>query len=149
MYAAVALVKSATKTAQLDEKGIPVYEINDMMLKGEDEFSVDHPRKLLQEMRERDLLSEYSKGKVAVRDFGDYVTIIEKNSGKPAFVIINVPQEHLRDDMPLYDKSFALMVNESLLQTARELDIDVNSIITEHNLDDADLWEEVDEDEDW
>lgn len=132
MYVAVALVKAAEATGEQDEKGINHYEVTDMMLKGEGEFSVDSPRKLLQELREKDYLSEHSKGKVAVRDFGDHVTIIEKNSGKPAFILLNAPAPGNRDNLPMYHKSWEKMVNECLLQTAKELDIDVSDIVEEH-----------------
>ena len=148
MYAAIAIVKSATQLSYPDDKGVPRYEVQDMLLKGEGEFSVDHPRKLFQELRDQNYLSEYSKGKMAIRDFGDYVTIIEKNSGKPAYILLNTPQN--RDDLPVYHKSFAKLVNESLLQTAKENDIDVSDIVSEHNIGQED-WDDNwdDEDEEW
>lgn len=144
MYVAIAAVTGAEATGQFDEKGVPNYQVTDMLLKGEDEFTVDKPRVLFKELRDRDLLSEYSKGKVAVRDFGDYVTIIEKNSGRPAFILLNTPAPGNRDNLPVYHKSFAKMVNESLLETARELDIDVSGI--NHGSEDFDA--EYDEDDD-
>ena len=146
MYCAVALVKHFEPIQDArDENGVQMYEIDDMLLKGEGEYSADSPRKLLKELRDTEMLSEYSKGKVAVRDEGDYVTIIDKNKGHPLFVLLQMPQN--RDDLPTYHKSFQRLVNDSLLQTARELEIDVSDVTSQYAEQEAESDEYLSEDD--
>lgn len=119
MYAAIARVTQFDITDNKDDKGVTVCEPMDFELLGEGEYAVDSPRKLLAELRDNEFLSEYSKGKVAVRDHGDHVVIIDKNKGHPLFVLFhrdNAP------DLPIYHKSFAKMVNESLTETLYKLE---------------------------
>ena len=45
-------------------------------------------RKLLKYMRNANFLSNASKGRVAIEDDGDYITIINRDNGCPLFAIV-------------------------------------------------------------
>lgn len=125
MYAALAHITQFNVTDYKDGKNVPYCKATDFMLKGEGEYSVDSPRKLLAELREQGYLSEYSKGKVAVRDHGDHVIIIDKNKGHPLFILFHRDTSPT-NTLPLHDKSLAMIINEELRNVAAQLHIDMD-----------------------
>lgn len=125
MYAALAHVTNFKVTDNKDDKDVPYCEATDFLLKGEGEYAVDSPRKLLAELRAQGYLSEYSKGKVAVRDHGDHVIVIDKNKGHPLFILFHRDTAPT-NTLPVHCDSFAKIINTELRNIATQLDIDLD-----------------------
>lgn len=116
-----------------DENGNPRYNANDFTLAGVGEFDADSPRKVFAQLRELDLLSDYSKGKVSMVDYGDHIVIQDKDKFHPLYVLFH-KYESPAEELPKHSMSLERIINQELLNIAKMADIDVEAIKREHNL---------------
>jgi hypothetical protein len=101
----------------------PVFVPTDFVMGPRGEYDVDSPRKLFAQLREDGMLSEYSKGKVAMTHHDGFTYVIDKNKYHPLFVIMPaIPTE----EMASYDRSICSLIHESLMDSARLLNVDVS-----------------------